>query len=167
MSERHKSILIVAVATMLVVLVIRAGHADTVCPEGEGVWTTRAGIDECRPCLAIARYADKTPLPFGCPAMLPGVLWTVDADVANAGELAALRTERDELEAEAGARTRELLRDRLTCAKDLRAAAGDLRDCSRAVTAIAPSPWPERLAGAAVGLVVGGAAVWAIMAAGG
>jgi len=158
--------LIFAVA-IVIVLSTRHVFADTVCPEAQGQWLTAAGDVECRPCLPIDAYDETTPIPRGCFALRAGILWTVTADAKTAGELAKLRTERDDLRAEAGKLGRDLIREKLDAAHALDDAASALDDCAVDLESVqAPSPWPMLSAGFGLGVLAGAALVLAFGAGG-
>ena len=99
-------------------LVASVAHADP-CPAGEGEWTAADGSVGCRPCVGALDYGETTPMPRGCVVLAQGILWTVVADAAVAGELAQQSAQTVELRAVSEDVTARLVEAHVRCAEDL------------------------------------------------
>ena len=128
------------------------------CPPGQGEWTTQSGAVECRPCLPATAYGDTTPLARGCPAERPGILWTVGADAAVAGELAAADTLAAGYEGLAARLQADVALVGVECAADLARGAGALNDCAGSLRAAESGRWSTRITWLVVGAALGVAA---------
>ena len=158
--------LLVAVATA-VVLVVAYDRAES-CPPDEGMWTDAAGDTACAPCPPETAFdaVDAVPLPLGCAALRVGVWRPVRSYTAAAGILADVRLRLERATDRLDATERDLDLERHAARSALAGAARDMRSCAETVNALGRarvrSPWPDRLAGAAVGIIVGGVAVFAL-----
>lgn len=133
-------------AVFVIVLTLASGSAGAEQPTG--TWIDGSE----RACIPLEEHEAATPLPAGCPALVAGVLLTVEEEQRRAARTNRLAAENAELWLQLAAERARHDATRRDCILGLRDGAGELFACRDQLhAAVAPSPWPDRFAGAGVG----------------